>query len=39
MSSRGKLRPFQDELMDAERVLVNPLNSSTSKQQFSFPRA
>lgn len=25
--------------MDAERILINPLNHSTSKQQYSFPKA
>jgi hypothetical protein len=28
-----------DELLDAEQVLINPLNRSTSKQQYSFPKA
>lgn len=38
MSSQKKLVP-DDELMDAERILINPLNLSRSKQQYSFPRA
>jgi hypothetical protein len=25
--------------MDAERILINPLNHSLSKQQYSFPKA
>ena len=28
-----------EELLSAEQVLINPLNRSTSKQQYSFPKA
>jgi hypothetical protein len=39
MKSRVKTHPDEYELMDAEKVLLNPLNQSTSKQQYSFPKA
>ena len=29
----------ENELMDAERILINPLNRSSSKQQYSFSKA
>lgn len=29
----------EEDLMDAERILINPLNHSKSKQQYSFPKA
>lgn len=38
MTSRKTLVSEAD-LMDAERILINPLNQSTSKQQYSFPKA
>ena len=38
MSSRN-LQMHPEELMDAERILINPLNHSISKQQYSFPKA
>jgi hypothetical protein len=38
MSSRKTL-PHTDDLLDAERVLINPLNHSSSKQQYSFSKA
>ena len=38
MNSRKSLG-IDDNLLDAERVLINPLNRSPSKQQYSFARA
>lgn len=38
MRSSKTLEPM-DDLMDAERILINPLNHSTAKQQYSFSRA
>ncbi len=34
-----RTKSIEDELMDAERVLINPLNQSRSKQQYTFPKA
>ena len=39
MNSRKKSQPPSLELMDAERVLINPLNHSLSKQQYTFSKA
>ena len=39
MTSRKRSQPSALELMDAERVLINPLNHSLSKQQYSFSKA
>jgi len=37
--SRIKFMMNTEELLSAEQVLINPLNRSTSKQQYSFPKA
>jgi hypothetical protein len=39
MTSRRKITSNYDENMTGDQILTHPQNTSTAKQQFSFPKA